>query len=160
MPPSRIAVLDGRRLARALVAGARAVSLRREAIDRINVFPVADRDTGSNLAATLERVSAAVAGTRERSLAAVARRAADEALLGARGNSGAIAAQALEGFAEAVRGDERTANLPIIALSALTSPEAIERGRQVGFHDYIAKFDRPGLIAALKEQTANMGEAA
>jgi len=45
-------------------------------------------------------------------------------------------------------------------LSALTSPEAIERGREVGFHDYVAKFDRPGLIAALKEQTAAMGEAA
>jgi DegV family protein with EDD domain len=107
MPRVRVAYLDGRRFARALVAGASAVSVRREEIDRINVFPVADRDTGSNLAATLDRVSAAVAGTKERSLAAVARRAADEALLGARGNSGAIAAQALEGFAEAVRGAER-----------------------------------------------------
>ena len=68
----------------------------------------------------------------------------------------------MNGFelAQAVRNDERTANLPIIALSALTSPEAIERGREVGFHDYVAKFDRPGLIAALKEQTAAMGEAA
>ncbi len=68
----------------------------------------------------------------------------------------------MNGFelARAVRNDERTANLPIIALSALTSPEAIERGREVGFHDYVAKFDRPGLIAALKEQTAAMGEAA
>ena len=38
--------------------------------------------------------------------------------------------------------------------SSLVSPAAIERGRQAGFHDYVAKFDRPGLIAALKEQTA------
>ena len=44
--------------------------------------------------------------------------------------------------------------MPIIALSSLVSPAAIERGRQAGFHDYVAKFDRPGLIAALKEQTA------
>jgi len=43
--------------------------------------------------------------------------------------------------------------LPIIALSSVVSPEAIERGRRVGFHDYVAKFDRQGLIAALKEQT-------
>jgi two-component system chemotaxis sensor kinase CheA len=63
-------------------------------------------------------------------------------------------------FAEAVRSDPRTANVPIIALSSLTSPEAIERGRQVGFHDYVAKFDRPGLIAALKEQAATVHEAA
>jgi two-component system chemotaxis sensor kinase CheA len=68
----------------------------------------------------------------------------------------------MNGFelAQAVRADQRTANLPIIALSALTSPDAIERGRQVGFHDYVAKFDRPGLLAALKEQAAMMGEAA
>ena len=45
--------------------------------------------------------------------------------------------------------------MPIIALSSLVSPAAIERGRQAGFHDYVAKFDRPGLIAALKEQTAD-----
>ena len=121
MPGARIAYLDGRRLARALVAGARAVAARREAIDRINVFPVADRDTGSNLSATLERVSAAVAGTRERSLAAVARRAADEALLGARGNSGAIFAQALEGFADSLRG---AARLPASAFSDLARAAA------------------------------------
>ncbi len=63
-------------------------------------------------------------------------------------------------LAEAVRRDPRTANMPIIALSSMTSPEAVERGRQVGFHEYVAKFDRPGLIAALKEQTAAIEEAA
>ena len=62
-------------------------------------------------------------------------------------------------FAEALRGDPRTADLPIIALSSVVSAEAIERGRQVGFHDYVAKFDRQGLIAALKEQT-DVGRAA
>ena len=51
-------------------------------------------------------------------------------------------------------------NLPIIALSSMVSPAAIERGRQAGFHDYVAKFDRPGLIAALKEQTADSDRAA
>jgi two-component system chemotaxis sensor kinase CheA len=62
-------------------------------------------------------------------------------------------------FAEAVRGDPRTAELPIIALSSVVSAEAIDRGRRVGFHDYVAKFDRQGLIAALKEQT-DVGRAA
>ena len=63
-------------------------------------------------------------------------------------------------LAQAVRSDERTAALPIIALSALTSADAIERGRLAGFHDYVAKFDRPGLLAAIKEQAAVIGEAA
>jgi len=62
-------------------------------------------------------------------------------------------------FAEAVRGDPRTADLPIIALSSVVSADAVERGRQAGFHDYVAKFDRQGLIAALKEQT-DVGRAA
>jgi two-component system chemotaxis sensor kinase CheA len=63
-------------------------------------------------------------------------------------------------FAEAVRRDARTAQVPIIALSAVTSAATIERGRQAGFHDFVAKFDRPGLIAALKESTVEWGEAA
>ena len=62
-------------------------------------------------------------------------------------------------FAEAVRADPRSADLPVIALSSIVSAEAVERGRQVGFHDFVAKFDRQGLIAALKEQT-EIGRAA
>jgi len=63
-------------------------------------------------------------------------------------------------FAETVRADRRLNSTPIIALSSMVSPAAIERGRQAGFHDYVAKFDRPGLIAALKEQTAEIHRAA
>jgi len=56
-------------------------------------------------------------------------------------------------FTEAVRADPRTAKLPVVALSSVVSAEAIERGRRAGLHDYVAKFDRQGLIASLKEQT-------
>ncbi len=68
----------------------------------------------------------------------------------------------MDGFelAEAVRGEQRFGEIPIIALSSTTTPEAIERGRKVGFHDYVAKFDRQSLIAALKEQTADIIQAA
>ena len=62
-------------------------------------------------------------------------------------------------FAEVIRADNNLGSMPIIGLSALVSPAAIERGRQAGFHDYVAKFDRPGLIAALKEQTAGAAGA-
>jgi two-component system, chemotaxis family, sensor kinase CheA len=63
-------------------------------------------------------------------------------------------------FAETIRADAHLSSLPIIALSSMVSPAAIERGRLAGFHDYVAKFDRPGLIAALKEQTAELNRAA
>jgi two-component system, chemotaxis family, sensor kinase CheA len=51
-------------------------------------------------------------------------------------------------FAETIRADAHLSAMPIIALSSMVSPAAIERGRQAGFHDYVAKFDRPGLIAS------------
>jgi two-component system chemotaxis sensor kinase CheA len=63
-------------------------------------------------------------------------------------------------FASAVHGHPGTTELPIIGLSSLVSAEAIERGKRVGLHDYVAKFDRQGLIAALQEQTADLGRAA
>ena len=68
----------------------------------------------------------------------------------------------MNGFdlAEAVRSDPKSADVPIIALSSLNSPAAIERGRQAGFHDFVAKFDRQGLIAALKESAVEMNQAA
>jgi len=68
----------------------------------------------------------------------------------------------MDGFALAteLRKDPATAAIPVIALSAMVSAEAIERGRQVGFHDFVAKFDRAGLIAALKEQTGDLHQAA
>jgi two-component system chemotaxis sensor kinase CheA len=62
-------------------------------------------------------------------------------------------------FAEALRADARHADLPVIALSSVVSAESVERGRRAGFHDFVAKFDRQGLIAALKEQT-EIGRAA
>jgi two-component system chemotaxis sensor kinase CheA len=68
----------------------------------------------------------------------------------------------MDGFelASAIRSNPRTAGLPIIGLSSVVSTEAIEHGRRVGLHDYVAKFDRQGLVAALKEQTAELGRAA
>jgi two-component system, chemotaxis family, sensor kinase CheA len=63
-------------------------------------------------------------------------------------------------FAETIRADQHLGSMPIIALSSMVSPAAIERGKQAGFHDYVAKFDRPGLIAALKEQTGDFSRVA
>jgi len=68
----------------------------------------------------------------------------------------------MDGFAlaEAVRATSATAEIPIIALAAMVSAEAIERGRAIGFHDFVAKFDRAGLVAAIKEQDDNLNRAA
>lgn len=64
-------------------------------------------------------------------------------------------------FCESLRRDPRFRDIPMLALSSLVTPASIERGRQAGFDDYVAKFDRPGLIAALKDVfSGEMGVAA
>lgn len=55
------------------------------------------------------------------------------------------------GFAERVRSVLHMQNLPIIAIATGGDPDSIERGRMAGFTDYVAKFDRNGLLAALRE---------
>jgi len=87
-------------LRRALIAGIQRVVARREEINRINVFPVADRDTGTNLAFTLGAVLQGVRASRFASAGEVLRRAAAEAIDSARGNSGAILAHFFQGVAE------------------------------------------------------------
>lgn len=93
-------VMDGHAIFNLFMAGAKRVHELRRELDRINVFPVPDGDTGSNMSFTL---AAAVSEARaDRSVAAVARSLADSALAGARGNSGVIVAQFITGFGEAV----------------------------------------------------------
>ena len=55
-------------------------------------------------------------------------------------------------LAGALRAESATAQTPLIALSSMTTPDMIERVRRAGFHDFVGKFDRQGLIAAIKEQ--------
>ncbi|OUR75780.1 hybrid sensor histidine kinase/response regulator [Alphaproteobacteria bacterium 46_93_T64] len=62
-------------------------------------------------------------------------------------------------FAEEVLKDERWAGTPIIALSSHTTPQDFDRGRQVGFSDYVAKFDRDALMNTLS-QTLRAGGGA
>ena len=92
----------GRALKRALLAGIGRVLASRDTLNRINVFPVADGDTGSNLAFTLSAVLEALRPLRQAHAGHVLERAATEAIDGARGNSGAILAQFLQGASEAL----------------------------------------------------------
>jgi DegV family protein with EDD domain len=94
--------LSGYGLRRALVAGIHRLIARRDELNRINVFPVPDGDTGTNLAFTLSAVLAVMRAPRLASAGEVLRRAAAEAIDGARGNSGAIVAQFLQGISEAL----------------------------------------------------------
>ncbi|HUX50556.1 MAG TPA: DegV family protein [Spirochaetia bacterium] len=103
MSDEQISYVDGRRFKRALIAGARRVIQFKDQLNSINVFPVADSDTGTNMAGTLHAVTSALSSISDRSLAVVTRTAADSALQGARGNSGTILAQFFHGMAEELK---------------------------------------------------------
>jgi len=96
--------MSGRTFVEVFRAGALSVARQQEALNRINVFPVRDADTGVNMAATLLAAAARLGDEAPEAFGAAARAAADAALVGARGNSGAIFAQFLHGFAVAVKG--------------------------------------------------------
>jgi uncharacterized protein len=121
--------LDAAQVRRWAVACVQSLDAHREAIDRINVYPVPDGDTGSNLLHTMRAALDALlrAPARTRSAAGAALTAlAKGALAGARGNSGVIASQLLRGFAEAVA-DAVTidaANLRTALATAATRAEA------------------------------------
>jgi dihydroxyacetone kinase-like predicted kinase len=76
------------------------VRANEDELNQLNVFPVRDHDTGTNMAATLEGVVKAVEATRGRPIAELAAAVVDAATLAARGNSGTILAEALRGLFE------------------------------------------------------------
>ncbi len=107
MPPMQIAYLDGPRLRRALVAACEYAQLVRGELNRINVFPVPDGDTGTNLALTVRAISDHLENNKDREVSAVAHQAAQAAILGARGNCGMMLSHFLLGFACGVEGADR-----------------------------------------------------
>jgi uncharacterized protein len=102
-----IAYVDGERLARAMFAAADWVSAGREEINRLNVFPVPDGDTGTNFSLTLRAVADACRALGDAPLSVTAKTIARGAVLGARGNSGMMLAHFLMGFSESLEGLER-----------------------------------------------------
>lgn len=125
--------LDGNRLRRSTAAATRWVSQRQENLNGINVFPVPDGDTGTNLAATLVSAVERCGRVRDRGLGAMSRALADGALFGACGNSGAILAQFFEGFASAVEGRERATVdrlAPAVSRASAAAHSALSRPRE------------------------------
>lgn len=103
----QIAYIDGRRLRRALTAACQWAREQRSELNRINVFPVPDGDTGTNLALTVQAITDHLEKSRDRSVGIVAAEAARAAVLGARGNCGMMLSHFLLGFARRLEGQDR-----------------------------------------------------
>ena len=95
-----IRYIDGNRLNRALRAGIRRVISKQEYLNKINVFPVPDGDTGTNMAFTLNAIRQNLVRKIDRHAGNTLTSVADAAIDGARGNSGAILAQFFQGLSD------------------------------------------------------------
>ena len=114
--PRRISVFDGQDLKKALFAGAAWLEEHREAINALNVFPVPDGDTGSNMSATMQAAIRGIAESNETSAGVIAAKLAHGALMGARGNSGVILSQTLRGVAQGLE-NKKTFAAPDLAVA-------------------------------------------
>ena len=114
--PRRISVFDGQDLKKALLAGAAWLEEHREAINALNVFPVPDGDTGSNMSATMQAAIRGIAESNETSAGVIAAKLAHGALMGARGNSGVILSQTLRGVAQGLE-NKKTFAAPDLAVA-------------------------------------------
>jgi len=99
--------VDGSRLRRSLVAACMQAQRVRQELNRINVFPVPDGDTGTNLALTTQSIVEALGRSVGGAAGSVALEAAEASVLGARGNCGMMLSHFLLGFAEKIEGHER-----------------------------------------------------
>src|SRR5215469_4894196 len=122
----QVTTCDGRRFSDFVVAGTYFLRKYRTIINDLNVFPVPDGDTGTNMFFTVRSAMIEARKVRSDDLSKVAAAAAQGALMGARGNSGVIISQMFRGFAHAVRHKEFVRTIEFS--SALG--EAVQAARQ------------------------------
>ncbi|MBQ8556454.1 MAG: DAK2 domain-containing protein [Clostridia bacterium] len=99
--------IDGLLLRDMVVAGAALLEKNREAVDALNVFPVPDGDTGTNMSLTMQSATREVNAKEYLRADEAAAAVSKGALKGARGNSGVITSQLLRGFATALKGVDK-----------------------------------------------------
>ena len=101
--------IDGSLLSQMIVHGAASINAQKQQINELNVFPVPDGDTGTNMSMTISTASAELRKKPLTGVGAVAQVNANALLRGARGNSGVILSLLFRGFAKALK-DKDTAD--------------------------------------------------
>ncbi|WP_027722277.1 DegV family protein [Maridesulfovibrio zosterae] len=122
----KINYVDGVRFKRGVVAAASRLIANSPHLDAINVFPVPDGDTGANMAGTMKNIVKTTGDTLEKSIEKMTALIAESALDGAKGNSGAILAQFLCGFAEGVKDLPRLSPAEFASAASLAAKRSCE----------------------------------
>lgn len=120
-----ITTINASVLAKAFLAGAKNLEAKKEWINELNVFPVPDGDTGTNMSMTIMSAAREVAAMEAPDMASVAKAISSGSLRGARGNSGVILSQLFRGFAKVIAEYEEL-DVQILA-------EAFEKGVETAY---------------------------
>ena len=117
--------IDGLLLRDMVMAGTAILEKNREAVDALNVFPVPDGDTGTNMSLTMQSATREINSKEFLRADEAANALAKGALKGARGNSGVITSQLLRGFAKALNGVEK--------ITPVQFAEALMKGSEMAY---------------------------
>ena len=117
--------IDARILSRMFLAGAKNLEAKKEWINELNVFPVPDGDTGTNMTMTIMAAAAEVGSLGEPDMESLAKAISSGSLRGARGNSGVILSQLLRGFTRSVKNSKE--------LDAIDIAAAMEKGVETAY---------------------------
>ena len=106
--------IDANMLAKMFLAGAQNIEAKKEFINELNVFPVPDGDTGTNMTLTILSAAKEVTALADVDMKNLAKAISSGSLRGARGNSGVILSQLLRGFTKSIR-DEKEIDTAALA---------------------------------------------
>ncbi len=143
--------IDGQMLKHLVEAGLTWLRTHQEVVNALNVFPVPDGDTGTNMVLTMQAAYDEITDSPERHFGRMAHAVAQGALMGARGNSGVILSQIWRGFA---RGVEDAAHL-----DAATFTRAMEQARDTAYKGVVRPVEGT-ILTVIKEVAAAVAEAA
>ncbi|MGO5548667.1 DAK2 domain-containing protein [Wansuia hejianensis] len=114
--------IDAKLLAKMFLAGAKNLEAKKEWINELNVFPVPDGDTGTNMTMTIMSAVKEVSALEKATMPDLAKAISSGSLRGARGNSGVILSQLLRGFTKGIRNYEE-ADAPVLAAALVKAVE-------------------------------------
>ena len=117
--------IDAKLLARMFLAGAKNLEVKKEWINELNVFPVPDGDTGTNMTLTIMSAVKEVNNLEDIQMTSLAKAISSGSLRGARGNSGVILSQLLRGFTKGIRDLEE--------LDAVALARAVDKGVETAY---------------------------
>lgn len=139
-----ISLIDGQLWKHMMVAGAKALELKKHDVDALNVFPVPDGDTGTNMFLTIQSAARDSEKVTGEAISGVAAAASMGSLMGARGNSGVILSQLLRGIAKGLEG------LPT------ANPLQVAQALQIGVDTAYKAVMKPieGTILTVSKETA------